>query len=118
MTTIARRVARLTAVLLSIAAGTLALAACGSSTKTQSASTPSATTRTGPKPTGAPIKVMIAGTLDGPTTLPELPHGAQAAADRINVEGGIKGRPLDVIVCDDNNPSPDACACKAVSEHV
>jgi ABC-type branched-subunit amino acid transport system substrate-binding protein len=67
---------------------------------------------------GQPINVMIAATLDGPTNLPELPWGAIAAADRINSQGGIKGRPIHVIVCDDNNPSPDACARKAVAAHV
>jgi ABC-type branched-subunit amino acid transport system substrate-binding protein len=95
----------------------LSLAACGGSSSNGSTNSSASAT---PKviPTGAPIKVMVAGTLDGPTDLPELPHGAESAAERINAEGGIKGRPIDVLVCDDNNPSPDACARKAVSEHV
>ncbi|HEX3512161.1 MAG TPA: ABC transporter substrate-binding protein [Solirubrobacteraceae bacterium] len=97
-------------------AASVALGACGSSSHRTTPTTPAATPRT--IPSGVPIKVMIAGTLDGPTELPELPHGAEAAADQINAEGGVKGRPIDVIVCDDNNPSPDACARKAVSEHV
>jgi ABC-type branched-subunit amino acid transport system substrate-binding protein len=95
-------------------AAAVALAACGSSSNsTTGASAPPAA-----RPTGTPIKVMIAGTLDGPTNLPELPHGAQAAAEDINAKGGVNGRPIDVLVCDDNNPSPDACARKAISEHV
>jgi branched-chain amino acid transport system substrate-binding protein len=105
----------------------LGIAACGSSsssssqssssTSTQAAQT-SSTVQTSATPTGPPIKVMIAGTLSGPTNLPELPHGAQAAAADINAHGGIDGRPIDVIVCNDSNPSPDACARKAVADHV
>ena len=104
---------------LGACAATVAIAACGSSSsKPSSSSTQTAQTTATATATGQPIKVMIAGTLSGPTNLPELPHGAQAAAAEINTHGGVNGRPIDVIACDDSNPSPDACARKAVAEHV
>ena len=110
---------------LCAAAASILIAACGSSsssssssTAQQSGSTGTSPAQTAPAPKGAPIKVMIAATLSGPTNLPEVPYGAKAAADRINSEGGVDGRPIDVIVCDDNAPSPDACARKAISDHV
>ena len=100
---------------LGAVAASIAIAACGSSkssssTSQQPGSTGTSAAQTAPAPKGAPIKVMIAATLSGPTNLPEVPYGAEAAADRINSQGGIDGRPIDVIVCDDSNPSPDACA--------
>jgi ABC-type branched-subunit amino acid transport system substrate-binding protein len=105
------------AILLVLGAAT-ALSACGGGTSSQSGSTSSTSGTKGPAPTGAPIKVMVAGTLSGPTNLPELPYGAISAAEQINAEGGIDERPIHVIECNDVNPSPDACARKAVSENV
>lgn len=113
------------AAIIAAGAGALCLltAACAKSASTSTTPPGTGPTGTGsaataPAPKGPPIKVMIAATLDGPTELPELPWGAEAAADRINAQGGIDGRPVQVIVCDDNAPSPDACARKAVSDHV
>jgi branched-chain amino acid transport system substrate-binding protein len=67
---------------------------------------------------GTPIKIMIAGDLSSPANLPELPAGAEARVAALNTSGGIDGHPVDLLVCDDNNPSPDACARKAVSAKV
>jgi branched-chain amino acid transport system substrate-binding protein len=87
----------------------LALAACGS------------TSRGGAKParfTGAPIELMVASDLSSPAAIPEVPTGAEARVAAINAVGGIHGRRLRLIVCDDNNPSPTACARRAVAAHV
>jgi ABC-type branched-subunit amino acid transport system substrate-binding protein len=56
--------------------------------------------------------------LTGPTsTQPEIPVGTKAAVDAINAAGGIQGRPLKVINCDDGaGQNADAsCAREAVS---
>ncbi|WP_406416358.1 ABC transporter substrate-binding protein [Streptomyces sp. NBC_00873] len=70
---------------------------------------------------GAPIKLMVQGAISGPVyTVPEMVTGAQAAVNRINSEGGINGRKLELIPCDDQgNPNnAKACGRKAVSERV
>jgi ABC-type branched-subunit amino acid transport system substrate-binding protein len=70
---------------------------------------------------GAPIKLMIEGAISGPVyAVPEMVTGAQAAVNRINSEGGINGRKLELISCDDQGNPNNAAACgrKAVAEKV
>jgi len=70
---------------------------------------------------GEPIRIMVLGSFsEPPYILPEIPVGAQAAVDRVNAEGGIDGRELELLVCDDNGNPNDAAACarKAVNEKV
>ncbi|WP_322752741.1 ABC transporter substrate-binding protein [Frankia sp. Cas3] len=92
--------------------GALALVACGSSTSDSAGSgTGSATTLS-----GEPIKIMSIQAMSGPSdTYPGLPAAVQAAAAAVNKAGGIKGRPLEVTVCDDQfDPNKGAdCATKA-----
>ena len=62
-------------------------------------------------PTGDPIKVMATGTIESAAfSLPTIPLGAQIAVDEINAAGGINGRPLELVVCNDeldpNKASP------------
>jgi ABC-type branched-subunit amino acid transport system substrate-binding protein len=67
---------------------------------------------------GDPIRLMVQVPLTGPSTRnPEPPVGAKAAAWAVNAAGGIKGRPLDIQVCDDQfDPGKSAgCARLAVS---
>lgn len=69
---------------------------------------------------GEPIKIMTIGPLTGTTQLPGLEDGAQAAAKAINDAGGVNGRPIEIIACDDRyDPNrTQACARQAVSEGV
>jgi branched-chain amino acid transport system substrate-binding protein len=62
--------------------------------------------------------LLVASDLSSPASIPEVPTGAEAAVDALNAAGGIDGHPLRLIVCDDNNPSPTACARRAVAAHV
>ena len=73
------------------------------------------------KPTGAPIKVMTEAPVDSQIApYPNIPAAAKVYAQWINDRGGIKGRPLQVIVCDDRADAAEAanCARKAVEQKV
>lgn len=68
-----------------------------------------------------PIKVMaIAPTDTEQVNVPEPLIATQAAANRINSEGGINGRMIEVITCNDRNDPNEAgnCARQAVDEGV
>ncbi|MGY1838132.1 MULTISPECIES: ABC transporter substrate-binding protein [unclassified Modestobacter] len=70
---------------------------------------------------GEPIPIMVFGSFTQPPyILPEIVTGAQAAVDRINADGGVNGRELELIECDDNGNPNDAAACgrQAVDEDV
>jgi len=101
------------AAVASTAAVLLATAACGgSSSGKQSSST---------KTDNGPIKVMVEGAISGPIyALPEMVTGAKAGVARINSEGGINGRKLQLVVCDDQgNPNKGAaCGRQAASDGV
>lgn len=73
------------------------------------------------KPTGAPIKVMVEAPVDSQIApYPNIPAAAKVYAQYINDKGGIKGRPLVVVVCDDQADAAKAadCARKAVEQKV
>jgi ABC-type branched-subunit amino acid transport system substrate-binding protein len=55
-----------------------------------------------------------------PFPLPQLADGAQAAVDRINNDGGVNGRQIELITCDDEGTANGATACgqQAVQEQV
>jgi ABC-type branched-subunit amino acid transport system substrate-binding protein len=78
-----------------------------------------AATDTVAAPTGEPLKVMTVTTLNaaGPT-YKNIANTAEAYAKYINKRGGIKGRPLEITVCDEQfDPAVAAtCARKAVDE--
>ncbi|MGD9752836.1 MAG: ABC transporter substrate-binding protein [Acidimicrobiia bacterium] len=72
-------------------------------------------------PSGEPIKVMTSAPVN--TQLPPYPNIPEAAkiyAEYINDKGGINGRPLEVITCDDRGEANEAanCARQAVEEKV
>ena len=105
----------------------IGLTACGSSDSAdepaEEATTEEAATEESADeaPTGDPIKVMTVTTLNanGPT-YENIKIAAEIAADHINSNGGINGRPLEVIVCDEQfDPAIAAtCARDAVEEGV
>ncbi|MCB0965707.1 MAG: ABC transporter substrate-binding protein [Ilumatobacter sp.] len=73
------------------------------------------------EPTGEPIKLMSVTTLNanGPT-YENIAITAELAADYINANGGINGRPVEVSVCDEQFDAAVAatCAREAVEEGV
>lgn len=69
---------------------------------------------------GGPIKVMTWAPSDTEATnKPGMPAFAQAYARWINARGGINGRKLTVLTCNDKNDGVGAakCARRAVKEH-
>lgn len=98
---------RMLAVTAVLTLGAVSLTACGSGTDSGS----SADT----------ITIMVEGAISGPVyALPEMVTGASAAVKRINDGGGINGKKITLITCDDQgNPNTAAeCGRKAVSEGV
>jgi ABC-type branched-subunit amino acid transport system substrate-binding protein len=76
----------------------------------------------GKKPSGEPIKVMVAGdwTFPDGSTDNGAPDAVEARAKAINGSGGIQGRPVEVLVCDaalDPNKA-EACAREAIDAGV
>jgi ABC-type branched-subunit amino acid transport system substrate-binding protein len=127
-------------------AATLAVTACGSdssSSKATTATTAAAATTTAaavstseagtdttsataaPDTTTAastePIKVLTMGAYTGPVFgIPELEAAVKARVATVNAAGGINGRQIDLITCDDTGDANAAAACarKAVDENV
>jgi ABC-type branched-subunit amino acid transport system substrate-binding protein len=52
-------------------------------------------------PTGDPVKVMVLGSFTGPYDTSFSFDVAKAAAQAVNTAGGIQGRPMEVLTCDD-----------------
>ena len=103
-----------------------AAASCGSDSTTKAptpteAAPANSSSDTKAAPSGAPIKLMTVTTLNanGPT-YENISITAKIAADFINANGGINGRPLEVQVCDEQfDPAVAAtCARKAVEDGV
>jgi ABC-type branched-subunit amino acid transport system substrate-binding protein len=71
--------------------------------------------------TGDPIKVMTVASVntEGPP-FPMIHETARIFGEWVNDNGGVKGRPLEVITCDDRGVAPGAedCAREAVQEEV
>jgi ABC-type branched-subunit amino acid transport system substrate-binding protein len=108
-----------------LAAAALGLAACSSSgSSTPGSTTPDSTTGSATSAangTGSPIKIFVYGQITGQAfALPQVVTGAQAAVNNINAAGGINGRQLQLISCDNaGNVDKDvACAQEAVSDNV
>ncbi|UAB98864.1 ABC transporter substrate-binding protein [Dactylosporangium vinaceum] len=92
----------------------LALAGC-SNDKTQSpAANPGGG---GSAAAGNPVKVMLIYDETGSGAAPELVDGANAGLARVNANGGINGRPLELTVCKTGNDpnTADNCARQAQS---
>lgn len=61
--------------------------------------------------TGEPIRLMVIFEGTGVSAIPETPNGAIAAADAVNRDGGIDGRPIEVVECDTGNDPNTAAEC-------
>ena len=102
------------------------LGACGGdSSETTSGQAVEGTESTGAEAlSGSPVKVMTVAPLTAPggssIVAPEVGKAAEATVEFINAHGGVNGRPLEVIVCDEKGePAQDtACARKATAEDV
>jgi ABC-type branched-subunit amino acid transport system substrate-binding protein len=101
-----KRLSRDIAVLAAASAAVLGLlTACSSSSKTP-------TTSAKGKTSGAPVKLMWIGALTGPANhAGDVLAGAKAAVKAINASGGVKGRPLSLIACDDAFDANKGAAC-------
>jgi len=98
-------------------ATTLLLAACGDSDDSSgdTGADDGATT------SGDPILVMVEAPVDSEILpFPNIPETARLYAEWINANGGIQGRPLEILVCDDKADAGLAAACArtAVAEGV
>jgi branched-chain amino acid transport system substrate-binding protein len=102
-----------------------ALAACAAAAGCGSDSNSSSTAASGQSASGGgpPIKLMIIDALDSPLPVgiaPEAAAAARAKVNAINAAGGIKGRKLELTVCNDQADTNKAAACarQAVSSGV
>jgi branched-chain amino acid transport system substrate-binding protein len=74
--------------------------------------TESAGTTEAGSPSGEPIVIYQFLPIDTPTlSYPQVNDGAQAAVQSINASGGIQGRPLELVLCDDKMDPAIAAAC-------
>lgn len=92
---------------LALSAAGLAAAGCGGEVSS-------------PSVAKSAIRVMTIYSKSGAVAFPRIPDGADAAVRAINKAGGVKGRPLHLIACDDGGNAGGAAACgrKAVEEGV
>ncbi|MFV0257992.1 MAG: ABC transporter substrate-binding protein, partial [Acidimicrobiales bacterium] len=58
--------------------------------------------------TGEPIKLGAISSLSGIATFPEAAVAAQAVFDRFNEQGGLDGRPVELVVEDDGSDAAKA----------
>ncbi len=91
----------------------LLFAACGDDDSESAATTGAATTggaattaagagtTAAAAPTGEPVNVMVMGSFTGPFDTSFAFDTAQAAAQAVNEAGGVQGRPLTILTCDD-----------------
>jgi branched-chain amino acid transport system substrate-binding protein len=114
---------RLTKVVLVLGAGALVAGACGSSKPSSSSSTTtaasaSATTVAGltasaPGVSKTTIKIGLITSLTGSAAseYTNLPKGAQADVDAVNAGGGVDGRRIQLLTCDDASTSTSNLTC-------
>jgi ABC-type branched-subunit amino acid transport system substrate-binding protein len=123
---IRRGTPRVLLTLAGLCAAAAVAAGCGSSdeSSTSTGSSSSASTgaaeTTAAKPTGEPIKIMTMAPIEassGTSILsPETAAASQATVNKINAEGGINGRPIDLIICDEHSDPNAAAACARKAE--
>lgn len=91
--------------IVSAAALTASLAACGSSDETSGDSDRSGGLK------GDPIVVGLINAEQGALTYPDVSIGARAAIRYVNANGGVDGRPLELAVCKANGTAESSIAC-------
>lgn len=64
-----------------------------------------------PELAGEPVRLMQIGSFSSGDTNPAAREAALAAAEAVNRSGGVQGRPLELIVCDDQFSPAAAAAC-------
>ncbi|MFF1919762.1 ABC transporter substrate-binding protein [Streptomyces sp. NPDC058221] len=96
------RRARVAVAALALAA---ALAACGSGGGSDDAADRSAGLK------GDPVVVGLINAEQGPLTYPDVSVGASAAIRYVNENGGVNGRPLELVVCKANGTAESTIAC-------
>jgi ABC-type branched-subunit amino acid transport system substrate-binding protein len=113
-----RRFARMLVVLCGVVA--LGVSACGGDDSSDGGGGGGSSSQA-KKLTGEPIKAMTIASVntEGPP-FPAIPETAKLYEQWVNDNGGIKGRPLQVITCDDRGVAPGAtdCARQAVQQKV
>lgn len=105
---------RLTAAVVGACLATAGLVACGGGDSGDNGSNGSSG-----ELTGEPIKLFTTIWIDSPVgTHPEVFAGAEVAAENINADGGINGRPIEIVTCNGmaEATAEEACARQAVSE--
>lgn len=115
------RCRRTTAAVALSLVGALVVAGCGDAAPKSSAEKAVTSSDTASQPSGAPIKTNTISAVDynGPT-YEDIQVVAKIYAQWINDKGGINGRPLTVLTCDDKGDptQTEACARKAIGEGV
>ena len=114
------RIRGVTATVAIVLLASVTATACGSDDKGSSAN--AGTTAAGANPSttaaGSPTTVAAAkgepirlGLITRPEYMTLAPPGAKAAVARINAAGGVKGRPLELVTCSNENNGNTAAAC-------
>lgn len=108
------RLARRAGAVMTIAALSVTVAACGGSSDR---SATNAATGGSSAPAASPVKVYTAASLTGPVPGPEYRTIAETAVKWINDNGGAGGHKVELEICDDHaNPNQaGACAAKIAS---
>ena len=89
----------------------LVFTACGGSDEAASTSGGGGTTAAA-EPSGEPVKVGVIAPVNAPTlSLPDVVAAAQIAERSVNAAGGVDGRPLQVVTCDDKDNPQQAAVC-------
>lgn len=60
---------------------------------------------------GDPVVVGLINAEQGPLTYPDVSIGARAAIRYVNENGGVDGRPLELVVCEANGTAESTIAC-------
>lgn len=97
--------------LLCVTTALVAVAAVGCSANSDNHSTNSSSASSGKAVTLPPGEPLHLGLIANTTSLDDLKQGAQLAIDAVNDAGGIKGRPLKLVACDNQLNANAAAAC-------
>lgn len=94
-----------------VVAGTMALAGCGSSSSGPSDGSATPATPTA-EPSGEPVKIGVINQENETIAFPEGSAAARATVAYLNAEnGGIDGRPIEMVLCTTGDSAESAVAC-------